>query len=147
MTDNSKIANELGMDPNVKIAKDIAAFAAEYKGNLETGYWFERVWIKIKAALDAKDAAHAEALQKLQGVASHRESGILAQLTDCKAKITHLNELIKLAEGALEYYAQFFEGKNGHHRREAMIQKSDFFEVCLPQMAEETLAKLRKEMK
>ena len=54
----------------------------------------------------------------------------------------------KRAEGlveALEYYAHFFDSKEGRYRKEDMVNKPDFFIVNLPQVAEAAIAAYKQE--
>ena len=54
----------------------------------------------------------------------------------------------KRAEGlveALEYYAHFFDSKEGRYRKEDMVNKPDFFIVNLPQVAESAIAAYKQE--
>lgn len=49
---------------------------------------------------------------------------------------------LKMAVDALTYYAEFFEGKSGSFRKEAMDTSREFFITNLPQTAQEVLSKL-----
>lgn len=153
MTDNSKIAKEISDN----------TFPSD-------NGWTYKLANKIKATLDAKDAVHAKVEKALddllliqkqsldrpymvglyngmllaKSLFGHEYSPVYCPVD---AKITHLNELIKLAIGALEFYAEegnYHEGSPGEWVGTNKLDKE--WEHDEGNVARLKLAKLRKEM-
>ena len=108
--------------------------------------------------MDAKDAAHAIQIASLEKELAEAKKDVVRiksayELGSDRASVQYKVERdtalskLKIADEALLYYAEFFEGKSGSFRRIDMGVHREFFITNLPQIAEQALQTIRGEEK